>query len=713
MSKKILTRIIVCLIIAVFICLGTFNVSAKSSYKSYIYSNSDSAVKITPDAFKFDKCLKGKDFGINDLNEPTDIITSDKNIIIADAGNNRIVVLDKEYRAVRIIDSFLWQNTVQKFNKPMGVFLNENKQLYIADTDNSRIVIMSVTGETINVLDAPKIEALETDNNEFVYKPTAIAVDSTNRIYVVAQSVNMGIIQLSNSGEFEGFVGVQKVTYNPIEYLWKSILTEEQQSRMISFVPTEYNNIEIDSKGFLFVTSSAIDVNSLSQDIASPSKSPAVAAVKRINPNGNDVLRRNGKISISGDVLFEEYSAEDENFGPSSIVDIALGNSKTYTILDSKRGKYFTYSNDGDLLYAFGVLGSEKANAERPTAIAYNNEDLLVLDSAGNKVIVYSPTEYGNLILKAEQAYIDYDYESCKNYWKKVSEFNSNIDLAYLGMGKIAYQEGDYLQAMKYFRQIDDRINYSNALEEYRQSLFEKYFFFLALALIVVFILIVKLLGRIDKFNNKPENKNRFLGKLFYSFYVSKHPFDGFWDLKYEHRGSTSAATVLLISLGASNLVKVFGSSYVYRESSTNDYFLIFSTLGMIVFVGLYVISNWCVSTLADGEGTIKDIYTGSCYALLPLIISNILIAVISHFITAEEAVFVSLVSGIGIVWTVILIFCSTISIHRYSLLKNIFTIILSLLGILIILFLVLLLVSVLQRISDFVEMIISDLSFR
>lgn len=35
--------------------------------------------------------------------------------------------------------------------------------------------------------------------------------------------------------------------------------------------------------------------------------------------------------------------------------------------------------------------------------------------------------------------------------------------------------------------------------------------------------------------------------------------------------------------------------------------------------VALWVLANWCLTTLFDGEGTLKDVYIATCYALTPL----------------------------------------------------------------------------------------------
>ncbi len=90
--------------------------------------------------------------GIGEFNHPSGIaIDRMDNIYVADTYNNRIVVF-KDDNVNGIIDSDEWTeygtygNGEFEFNKPMGVFVDNNGDIYVADTYNSRIVIFDETG---------------------------------------------------------------------------------------------------------------------------------------------------------------------------------------------------------------------------------------------------------------------------------------------------------------------------------------------------------------------------------------------------------------------------------------------------------------------------------------------------------------------------------------------------------------------------------------
>ena len=66
----------------------------------------------------------------------------------------------------------------------------------------------------------------------------------------------------------------------------------------------------------------------------------------------------------------------------------------------------------------------------------------------------------------------------------------------------------------------------------------------------VLIVLIVKFLGWAAKVNKRVatdgRERKRFWEELIYGFYVIFHPFDGFYDLKHEKRGSVRASLVFI-----------------------------------------------------------------------------------------------------------------------------------------------------------------------
>src|SRR5690606_6786141 len=116
-----------------------------------------------------------------------------------------------------------------------------------------------------------------------------LAMDKAKRIYVVSKSAYEGILEFDIDGNFKGFIGTNRVKFHPLDLLWKRLSTREQRSQMVLFVPLEFSNLDVDSDGFLYTTTSEVNSNE---------------PIKRLNPSGVDILRREGFFPPKGDLEY-------------------------------------------------------------------------------------------------------------------------------------------------------------------------------------------------------------------------------------------------------------------------------------------------------------------------------------------------------------------------------------------------------------------------
>lgn len=215
-------------------------------------------------------------------------MAADGLLYVADTGNNRIVILDGQGKAVRIVDGFDNQGRRDAFSGPSGLFVSAAGELYVADSLNARIVQLDAQGKLMRLLHAPRAETLPED---FYFKPTKLTVDNSGRLFVVSEGFNMGLLEFHADGQFIQSIGAAKVAVNPIELLWRRLSTKEQRKRMISYVPTEYNNVAVDGEDFLFVTTSAFEYWQYQAGNIQP--------LCRLNAKGSDVLSRVGQPSAT------------------------------------------------------------------------------------------------------------------------------------------------------------------------------------------------------------------------------------------------------------------------------------------------------------------------------------------------------------------------------------------------------------------------------
>lgn len=708
MKRKILS----CIAVLITLCcvIPSLSVAAVTNNVTYSYSY-EGKMQISPAAY--DPLYEVADFGeAGALNAPQDVFfdKSEKHIIFADTGNNRIVVTDMDFNSVKVISTFVNSDGAEdSFNAPYGVYVTGKGDLYVADTNNSRIVIFDKNFNFKRILPALSSDILP---EGFKYNPIAVAVDRAERVYVVSQNSNMGVIALDSDGSFEGFIGAQQVTVDAFELLKRAFMTEEQISRSIQFVPVEFSNLTVDEKGFVYVTSSQIDRYSLYSTVQSRSTDSAYAPIKKINPAGTDVLKRNGFFPPVGDVIFDAYSSNDDT-AASEITEVSLLDNGMYALLDSNGHKIFVYDSNGNLLYAFGGEGSGLGMYTQLTGMAFNDNYLYTLDTSDATVTVYQKTEYGSLIDEVIGYQDNREFDKANELWQEILVKNNNFDMAYLGLGKIALEDADYDLAMHYFKLINNKDYWEKAFELSRKDFLNKYGMLLLVVVVVLILVIIKLWGKISKYNDKATEKaatGKLKDELLYGLYLITHPFKGYWSLKFEKRGSVRSATIWLAIGSISAIFSNLGACYLQKDYKATIVTALANTLFPLL---LWCVSNVCFTTLMNGKGSFKDVYIAVAYASVPYSLVTIPCTLLSHVLISSELTILSMVTTLALAWVLLLIFCGMMTIHDYSLGKNFVVTVLTILGIVFILFILLVFSNVIGKMISLVINIIEELAYR
>lgn len=729
MNKRLFR--ILALSFCIVMLLGSISASAIVPYTTYTYDVNGKMVQsphayVSSSLITANSVLKKFEAGANKnasslyttddiaFGSIEDVCTDEEeNVYLSDSINNNIKVLDKNYALKFIIKDFVNDEGVpDSLSGPTGLYVSDT-EVYVADTKNKRIVIFDKLGNFVCVVPEPSSDVMPANS---IYTPIAVAADQAGRVYVVSQSTNYGVISLNRDGSFNNFIGPQKVSYNAFTILWRSLfLSDEQIAAGEKFVPTEYNNITIDGEGFLYVTTSSIDAGKQQEAITARDKSADFAPVKKLNPNGSDVMRRNGFYPPSGEVDVNVIAtAENSVTGASVIVDVALGPSGMWSIIDQKRSRIFTYDNNGNLLFAFGDKGEQIGQGTAFNAIAYQGSKILVLSDL-NIITVYERTEYGDLVAAALQNTIDQNYDLSVEYYKSILQHNNNYDSAYIGIAQSLYRDGDYEESMKYCKLAYDTENYSIAYAALRKQWIEKWVYLIPVVIVVFFIVLSKCMKYISKVNKKGlvyKEKRTLKEEVFYAFHILTHPFDGFWDLKHEKRGSIKGATTILGITVIAFVYQSMGRGYLYDPYNEGANIMM-TILSVLLPAALWVAANWCLTTLFDGEGSLKDVYVTTCYALLPLPLTIIPSVFASNFTIIDEQGLVNLLTSFGFVWAFMLLFFGVMVIHDYGLFKNLITILGSIIAMAFIMFIGILFTSLIQKIATFIYTIFVELKLR
>lgn len=696
MNKKQLIPLLLILLVA-FLGLNLGTISA-APYRSYNYDYWEEVIP-SPNPYLPERVIDVNQY-VGDLRDI--YICDGSKIWLADSGNNLIAVLDEAGELINIIKSFNTDRGSDKFNSPQGVFVSKDRVIYVADTGNQRIVKLNETGDFLGFI---KLEQEQIDDagiftEGFRFRPRSIGKGVGDKLFVISSGVYDGIMEFSEEGIFNGFIGAPRVAPSLIDLFWSRMATEEQRARRKLFIPVEFSNLDINEKGFIYTTVSGSE----DED----------EAVKRLSPAGVDSLIRTGKVPLIGDVNFP--SNLDPYSGPSTFVDITVRAHGIFSALDSKRGRVFTYDNYGNLLYVFGGSGNFAGMFQRPSAIDHLGDKIFVADRGKNTITVFRPTEYAQSIHDAIDYYENGHFEQSAEKWRQVLELNSSNEMAYSGIGRNYFLEQNFEEAMYYFQLGEDRENYSKAFNYYRSGIMTENannIIMFIIALVIVIVLLVKLSvpqkikAQISAATTRESTETR--GKIkdvfhgvSYAGHIIFHPFDGFWDLKHEKRGNVISASVLLALVILSLLFSWFNTGFIFNTRDVRSVNIIRETLSILLTFGLWSIVNWGFTTLTDGKGSLKDIYIYSAYALTPIILIIVPLTIATNYMIIDESYFYYLFMSFSIIWSMGLLFFGTLVTHDYSLPKGVLSVIIIIIGIVVVAFLGLLFFMVIDRLIYF-----------
>lgn len=465
--------------------MAGYAATAEAQDRSYTY-NYDywGDVQDSPNFYSVVKVFTSADLNLDkNFVNPSGLYIHDESIFVCDTGNNRIIEFVKDgtdgLSVKRIIDSIKGSTGKTELNGPTDIAISESGNIFICDKGNARIVKTDANLNFLLEFTKPVDNTIEKD---LVYAPNKLVVDTAERVYCIATGINKGLIKYEADGTFSGFVGASPAAHNLFQYIIKKFMTQEQLAKMESFVPTEYDNICMDAEGFIYACTGTVAEEDL--------KKGDVDAVRKLNLLGNDILVRNGvyydgDYPVYGDLYMGNGGGVD---GASYFSDITVFDNDVYVCLDKKRGRLFSYDDQGRLMYACGGLGNMDGYFRRPIALDHMGYDLYVLDQLDCAITMFTPTDFGRLVYEAKDTFDSGEYDISKVDWEEVIRLNGNYDLAYIGIGRAYLRQKDYKTALEYFELKYDDENWSKAYRQYRKIWVEENIVPIVIVVLLLFL---------------------------------------------------------------------------------------------------------------------------------------------------------------------------------------------------------------------------------
>ncbi|MBQ6634513.1 MAG: YIP1 family protein [Ruminococcus sp.] len=191
------------------------------------------------------------------------------------------------------------------------------------------------------------------------------------------------------------------------------------------------------------------------------------------------------------------------------------------------------------------------------------------------------------------------------------------------------------------------------------------------------------------------------------------HPVEGFEDLRWKKQGSVKIALFIVFLLFVAMVVDRQLTGFQFNENYVKVFNVVPLLVQSVVYFFTWVIGNWAICTLLDGEGTLKRILVYSAYSLVPYIACTFIAVIFSNVLVQEEAIWIYAITYLGAGWSVVLMIQAMRAAHQYSFGKTLASIVGTLIAMLLILFLAILLLSLFQQVYVFGYSIYTEIAYR
>jgi len=595
-----------------------------------------------------------------EIDSPQDLFIDANNYLyVADSSRRHIVVLDGDRNFVRTIGA-------GELSSPTGVTVNVYGEIFVADSDY--VVQFSATGELLNRFGRP-------DSFLFgataPFRPLKLALDARGTIYVVGEAATNGLIRLSPTGEFLGYFGANDTNLTLFQAL-QNLFTPAERRQFLN-VPIPPTNIEVDSRGAVFTVSHGLANESL----------------KRFNVAGTNML---------------------EGLGGFGNLDITTAHHGGFFVLNSD-GFIFEFDSEGSLLFIFGSIDPTVQRLgvfRQPTSIVQDhNSNLLVSDALSGIIHVFTPTEFTRWVHSAMEYFERGQYVQSMAYWEEVLRLHAAFPLAHYAIGQAMFLQEEFHEARERFYLAGDRTGYSEAFWEIRSIWLEENSLW-----IVVGIVVLVVLSQLWRFAKKrgykiPKPHGQLFRELGHMKKMLINPADAYYEIRFHGKASVLSATVMYIALATSFFVALLATAYIF---SWHLWFSIPITMLIFVLaVALFVVVNFLVATINEGEGGFKNVYIGTAYAATPFILLVIPITLLSHLLTFSEQFVYQFLFYVAIGWSLVLQFIMIKEIHDYEIRDVIKNILLTLFTAAVIVLVVFVQYLLLQQVWEFVRSFVME----
>ncbi len=584
--------------------------------------------------------VPGASFGHESFRNIREIHVFDMNVYVLDQADydNRIVVFDENHAYVHTID------LPDDIYRAEGFYLTQDR-LYVADSGLNKEGFLFVYAfdhetrimEELERFGKPR-SPLFGEDTPFI--PLKVVVDQRNNLYIVSDGALNGVVQMSESGRFFGFFGANKSDVPTLRAAFQVFFPS--RSRMV--LPPTPTNLALDREGYVYTVTEGLSETGL----------------KKFN-----VASRN-------------FLPEDLNVIQGNIAVTAGKTHNVFTL--NRNGTIREYDFEGNMLFSFGgtLVGDQRRGLfQDPVSLAVDEKHrVLVADNVLNQIQVMERTDFAERVHLAIDRFLESDFERGIEIWNDILFYNAWFELAYKGIGDAHMSAGDYAEAMDAYYKTGDVEGYSDAFWELRNNVIDDFIG----AFVIVFFALQFFLWFKYAYNRKghrvlPESvhdrygemkKKAWFKKAFKPFKIITHPLDTFHDIKRRNDTSMTVATFIYLMVAGAYLISVLVSNYIF-VGAVEDRNIFLDLLLLYGGLSVFVVMNFLVCSIREGSGFFKEIYIGTAYVILPVILVVTVMSVVSLGLTLNEAFIYDYIHSVTYVWSGVLLYFMVKDIYDYE----------------------------------------------
>jgi hypothetical protein len=194
---------------------------------------------------------------------------------------------------------------------------------------------------------------------------------------------------------------------------------------------------------------------------------------------------------------------------------------------------------------------------------------------------------------------------------------------------------------------------------------------------------------------------------------VLAHPIDFYYDLQEPGRARYRDAAFMMALVVAVRILSLSISGILFQRREAYEISFITEASSILILWLTWTVANWGISTIQEGEGKFKELLVGGAYALTPYVVMTLPLSLLTNVLTLQEMPVYIFISGFVFLWVAFLLIMKVKILHDFNLYKLLGILMLTIVGMLIIWFVLILFYGLVNQAFNFVAGLITEIRFR